>query len=107
MFEENKTCDIDGCSNKLREVTHRYDNSLSESMKEIKIYPFDDNGKLYPIKGGYVKADNTKGNSVEQEETESNICYVLKDTSNAEIGTIEKGKPCPVCDGVSPTPGFI
>jgi hypothetical protein len=107
MYEENKTCNIDGCSNKLREVTHRYESSLNDSMRGVKVYPFKDNGKLYSVNGGYVKAGSTNGNSIETKDDDPEICYILKDINDAELEEIDKDKPCPVCEGVKSTPGFI
>jgi hypothetical protein len=105
MYEENQTCAIDGCANKTREVTHRYDDSLNEGMKGTKVYPFDESGKLYPVKSGYVKAEDIRGESVEEQE--SNVCYILKDTVNASIAEITKDKPCPVCEGTQSTRGIV
>jgi hypothetical protein len=106
VFGDKPTCDIDGCSNKLREVKHRYDSSLSDAMNGTKVYPFKDNGKLYPAGGEYVKSDNIKGNSVEKEDSES-ICYILKDINDAKLEEIEKDKPCSVCNGTKSTDGFV
>jgi hypothetical protein len=106
LFEEEQTCSVDGCEYKVRKVSHRYENSLN--IGSTKVYPFDDSGKLYLVRGGYVKAEDIKGDSVETIEDEnSEICYVLKDVNNAEIDSIDKNESCSECNETSSTAGFV
>jgi hypothetical protein len=108
LFEDEQTCSIDGCEYKVRNVTHRYENSLNGNMRGLKVYPFDDNGKLYLVSGGYVKADDVRGDKLEIiEDLNSKICYVLKDVNNAEIDVIDKNESCSECNGTNSTVGFV
>ncbi|MDR1614891.1 MAG: hypothetical protein LBS26_04895 [Campylobacteraceae bacterium] len=106
VFEDKPTCSIDGCEHKARNVTHRYESSLSSNMKGIKVYPFDDEGKLYLVNGGYVKANDIRGDSIEIKNDDIEICYVLKDVNSTEID-MEANETCLECNGTNSTAGFV
>jgi hypothetical protein len=109
ILKDNKTCSIDGCENKIREVTHRYDSTLNSVMNGIKVYPFEDDGKLYPIYYGYIKAESEEGTifSDDKDFKNSDICYTLYNKDTRVIGYIKKSEPCPKCDGINSTSGFV
>lgn len=76
-----------GCACDRRiEVVHKFDSSLDFKMFDIKVFPFDENAKLYPIVGEYVKAPS-HGESI-KENNASDICYDLVDSNSSIISQI-------------------
>jgi hypothetical protein len=106
-LQDNYTCSIDGCEQKVRGVKHIYDSSINMTDK---VYPFEDEGLLYPTISGYVKSLYITGESVFNKiaiDANSLVCYELRNAGNDALTEIAKEQPCPVCKGVNITPGFV
>ncbi|MDR0579009.1 MAG: cadherin domain-containing protein [Campylobacteraceae bacterium] len=123
LKKKNNNCPA-SCSDKKREIEHKYSKAVNDmiSASQLKVYPFSESGKLYPLEGWYagdfiVSSDNdyAKAFSIEGgvvvmgNITESKgICYELKTIENDKpaklLGTIKKDeaqKP------TEPTSGYV
>ena len=93
-FKESATCKVSGCENKLREVEHEFDTSLDYLLGGSLVYPFKENGKIYPVTGhGFVKA-SYGGVGIEEPSDNQDVCYELKDENDATIEAIQACKIC-------------
>jgi len=60
---------------------------IEMSKQKIKNFTGDNEGKIYPVNGQYVRAA-CNGTIIEEIE-QDDACYVLKDDASNELGTIE------------------
>jgi hypothetical protein len=108
--EGNQTCSVNGCEEKIRGVKHLHDSSLNFLMNNLKVYPFQDNGLLYPTTTGYAKSHNPDGHSIFNKimtNEEGSVCYELRDINEGVLEDIKKEQPCPICKGTTITSGFV
>jgi len=74
------------CKDKYIMVEHKFVDSLNHLMEGLRVLPFDEEGKLYPLGFNYVKGSPEGENVIEVEE--SDTCFELTDKNESVIGTI-------------------
>ena len=87
------------CKEKHIEVTHRFESEQMDILlkgQKIKNFAGDDEGKIYPVNGQYVRA--VSGGESIKEVDKDGSCYELLDGENAKIGSI---------DGINESPNTI
>ena len=88
--KKKKKCKLKNCKSKRERLTHRFDPRHMDAMLNgALVLPFDDDGKVYPVGGAYVKA-SCGGTSVTK-NPEEGICFRLEGTGETIEG--EDGGP--------------
>jgi hypothetical protein len=101
-FKTKASCSINSCADKVRTVTHRYDTELDEVMNSSSVYPFDEDGKIYPLpyvydeglgmvpfSNKYAKSRNFNGEILRDYfDRDDKICFEMGDINRYQMGQV-------------------
>lgn len=85
ITQEDTYCTSKACSEKKVYVTHVSKSyAMNEKMSQTLVYPFNSNGKLYSVAGGYVKGG--EGGEKVIDNPSDGICFALGGTDETISG---------------------
>ncbi|MDR1460912.1 MAG: cadherin domain-containing protein, partial [Campylobacteraceae bacterium] len=114
------------CSDQRREIEHKYSKSVNDMafVSQLGVYPFSENGKLYPLDGWYAgsfimssgsdmiyaKASSVEGEVLVMGNTleSSGVCYELRTIENNQPASfLDRIKKEDIEEPTKPTGGYV